>query len=556
VDYSRIRFQGNRYRVDDLERFLIVPERNEAILNEYLTKGNGDKAIGFCVSVRHAERMAELFQSRGILAAAVTSQTPNRDFLISEFRRNQLNVVFTVDLFNEGMDFPNVRVLLFLRPTESKTVFTQQLGRGLRLCTGKERVRILDFIGNYKRANQIRKWLAKAETTSVQGTGATRRKKIEYTYSIGCAVHFDPTVAEILDSQDEREMDITKDDLKEAYFALAETLGRKPTREELNNAGKYKSAAYLSVFGSWINFLREIGEYTEASYHYPQGVHIGHLLSILKTFAGRRSRTHFDDQYIRLRGELGEGRISSYRRQVKYKLLAAMELGILPDDRTFGPDEEVKLELTSLGQDLHTALHPLLDTLDLRFEVGDDGIPSSQMTLGPREYNTKIREFCAANSAAQRIYRKIFLGMPAVQQMLLYFYQITRVRTVERATVYRQFFATPFVKQFCDQEGIEEATQTGAEHRCPFLINVLDSCGFISQTSNEITVEKLLITGATVRAQGDTLEEAQARAERLWNHLKHGAALPDRDAGLLRELFGRDFLTASYYLKDVEYSEI
>ncbi len=156
IDYSRISYQNQKYRVDDLERHLIVPERNEAILKEYLEKGNGDKAIGFCVSVKHADRMTAYFVNRGISAVPIHSGTTNRDKLISDFRENKYQVAFTVDLFNEGVDFPNVRVLLFLRPTESKTVFVQQLGRGLRLCAGKERVRILDFIGNYKRANLIR----------------------------------------------------------------------------------------------------------------------------------------------------------------------------------------------------------------------------------------------------------------------------------------------------------------------------------------------------------------------------------------------------------------
>jgi superfamily II DNA or RNA helicase len=556
VDYSQIRYQGNHYRVDDLERLLIVPERNKAILNEYLTKGHGDKAIGFCVSIKHAERMARFFQENGIAAAAVTSQSPDRDHLISQFRKNQLNILFTVDLFNEGMDFPNVRVLLFLRPTESKTVFIQQLGRGLRMCTGKERVRILDFIGNYKRANQIRKWLAKSDKNTVEGTGATRRKKIEYTYSTGCAVHFDAKVEEILDRQDEREMEVTKDDLKEAYSALAEDLGHKPTRDELNAKGKYKSAQYLNVFGSWVNFLREIGEYTEASYHYPQGVHLGHLLSILKVFGGRRIGTHFDDNYIRLRGGLGDGRIASYRRQVKYKLLAAMELGILPDDRTFGPNEEVNLSLTTLGKELREALKPLLDSLDLKFEIDADGIPSSQMKLDAREYNTRLREFFKSKPAARETFLKVFLLMSAVQQMLLFFYQVARARTVQRSAVYNQFFAAPFVRRFCDQEGIEEATQAGAEHRCPFLINVLDACGFISQTTNEITVERLAIASPTVRADGENVTDAEARATRLWNHLKTGAPLADADIGILRELFGKDFLTPSYYLKDSEYVEL
>jgi superfamily II DNA or RNA helicase len=285
IDYSHIRYQNNRYRVDDLERYLIIPKRNEAILREYLDKGEADKAIGFCVSIKHAQRMAEFFTSNGIPSAAITSESVDRGVKIEAFRRDELNVAFTVDLFNEGVDFPNVRVLMFLRPTESKTIFIQQLGRGLRLCIGKDRVRVLDFIGNYKHANQVRKWLAKSTKETVKVEGKERHKKIEYTYSTGCEVKFQAEVEEILDRQDEAEIEVTKEDLKEAYFQLAEDLGRKPTRPEIDEQGKYKTALYVRLFGSWVKFLQEVGEYTEASYHYPQGVHIGHLLAILNVFA-------------------------------------------------------------------------------------------------------------------------------------------------------------------------------------------------------------------------------------------------------------------------------
>jgi superfamily II DNA or RNA helicase len=557
VDYSKIRFQGNRYRVDDLERLLIVPERHDAILREYVDKGHQDKAIGFCVSIRHAERMAEFFLEHGISAAAVTSETPDRDKKIEAFRRNELTVLFTVDLFNEGMDFPNVRVLLFLRPTESKTVFMQQLGRGLRLCSGKDRVRILDFIGNYKRANQVRKWLSKSQQTVTIGTGADRRKKIEYTYSIGCVVHFDAQVEQILDEQDQREIEITKDDLKEAYFVLAEELGHKPTRDELNEKGKYKIALYMKAFGSWVNFLREIGEYTEASYHYPQGVHLGHLLSILKVFGTSRKRTHFDDKYIRLRGGYGEGRLGAYQRQVKYKLQAAMELGILPDDRSFGPDEEVPLTLTPVGKQLYESLKPLLNSLNLVFPPDEEGVPSSRMELDEKEYNSRIRAFLAKNPKARQTFLKTFLRMPAVVQILLYFYQVAKAQTVKRSTVYADFFKTPFVTQFCDQEGIEPATDEASRHRSPFLINILDACALVSQQNDDITVEKLLLVAPTVKIDpAEKLEEAQQRANRARSALKGAITLTGEDIGLLREAFGKDFLTDKYHLKESEYLDL
>ena len=555
IDYSRIRFQGNRYRVDDLERFLIIPARNEAILREYRERGKCDKAIGFCVSINHAERMAEYFRTNGIPSEAITSATPDRDGKVAAFRRNEIAVAFTVDLFNEGMDFPNVRVLLFLRPTESRTVFMQQLGRGLRLCSGKDRVRVLDFIGNYRRANHVRKWLAKDQREVVSGEGATRRKKIVYTYSNACRVEFDATVEQLLDAQDERELAVTKEDLQEAYFALAEEIGRKPTKEQINGRGRYKIADYLRVFGGWVRFLREIGEYTEASYHYPQGVHLGHLLSILKVFgSGPRRGSHFDDEFIRLRGGLGAGRLGAYQRQVKYKLQAAMELGILPDDRSYGPGEEVPLSLTPVGLELYEALKPLLGRLDLDFPREADGIPSSAMELDAREYNRVIREYLSDKPERRKVVMRAFLKMPAVNQTLLYLYRVAGRREVMRAAVYEEFFRSPFVAQFCDQEGIEEATEEAAKHRCPFLLNVLDAIAIVSQDNASITVRKVLVSAATVRVDAsEKLADAEARAAALWAALNHRGVLADHELGLLREQFGKDFLTDAYHLNGAEY---
>lgn len=555
IDYSQIRFENQRYRVDDLERLLIIPERNEAILREYLGKGSGDKAIGFCVSIKHAERMAEFFNSRGIPAAAIHSRSTTRDQDLEAFRADKIQVAFTVDLFNEGVDFPNVRVLLFLRPTESKTVFLQQLGRGLRLCVGKDRVRILDFIGNYKRANQVRKYLSKGHREVETEENGRVKRKIEYQYSTNCEVNFDAAVEEFLDRQDAAELGVTKDDLKNAYFALAETLGHKPTRAELDAEGEYKSVLYAQLFGSWVSFLREIGEYTEASYHYPQGTHLGHILSILKIFgSGQRQGSHFDDEYIRFRGGLGEGRISTYRRQVKYKLQAAMELGLLPDDRSYPEGEAYPLELTPLGKELYNALRPVLDAHNLDFERDADGIPSTRMQDNEATYNAAIRQRISQNQEARKVIYSVFLNMHAVQQMLAFLYHVIRAPQVRRQQVYEQFFQAPMVKQFCEQEGIEEATPEASKRRCPFLLNILDACGIVEAGREQITVQKLVLLPALVR-QYHREEEEKAR-KRMENIIQawpvSDESLDPEDLSIVRELFGASFLTNQYHLTSLE----
>jgi superfamily II DNA or RNA helicase len=111
------------------------------------------RALGFCVSVPHADFMARVFSERGITAVALSgaSQSASREDALRRLAAGELKVVFSVDLFNEGLDLPAVDTLLFLRPTESPTLFLQQLGRGLRRHEGKSLCTVLDFVGQHRR---------------------------------------------------------------------------------------------------------------------------------------------------------------------------------------------------------------------------------------------------------------------------------------------------------------------------------------------------------------------------------------------------------------------
>jgi len=111
------------------------------------------RALGFCVSVAHARFVADRFNEAGIPAVAICGETPSneRAQALRDLRDGTVNVVFTVDLFNEGVDVPNADTLLLLRPTESATLFLQQLGRGLRRAPDKPLCTVLDFVGNHRR---------------------------------------------------------------------------------------------------------------------------------------------------------------------------------------------------------------------------------------------------------------------------------------------------------------------------------------------------------------------------------------------------------------------
>lgn len=153
VDLSTMRWQRGGYLPAELEeRYTDNDARADLVLRslkDKLTDYRQCRGLAFCVSIRHAEYMAQFFRKSGIPAEALTGQSPreHRRRVQRQLVDREINMIFTVDLYNEGVDIPEVDTILFLRPTESLTVFLQQLGRGLRLHPEKECLTVLDFIG-------------------------------------------------------------------------------------------------------------------------------------------------------------------------------------------------------------------------------------------------------------------------------------------------------------------------------------------------------------------------------------------------------------------------
>lgn len=157
VDFSGLAWPRGGYRIGDLDRVIGTNERRAGWvlrqLEDHVANLNIIRALGFCVSKKHAIFMADYFKTKGIAAEALTADSSD-DVRQSVRRRlisGELKVVFTVDLFNEGVDIPEIDTVLFLRPTESLTVYLQQLGRGLRLHEGKTHLTVLDFIAPQNR---------------------------------------------------------------------------------------------------------------------------------------------------------------------------------------------------------------------------------------------------------------------------------------------------------------------------------------------------------------------------------------------------------------------
>lgn len=551
IDYSKIKHNGIRYNVQDLDRKLIIPERNKQILKEYQEKGKGNKAIGFCCSIKHAESMAKYFTKNGIPSVSITSESDTRKEDIEKFRENNYSVAFTVDLFNEGVDFPNVRVLLFLRPTESKTIFIQQLGRGLRLSSGKENVVILDFISNYRKANNIRKLLSK-KSTERKNYQTGRIEKIEYEYTPKCNIYFDAEVEQILDRQDTIERKITKEDLIDAYYTLAEQLKHKPSQSDINSQGEFKMAKYLNVFGSWVKFLREIGEYTEASYQFPQGTHLGHVLYIIKTIdGGNIENSHLADKYVRIRGNLSqEKRLGGFQRQTKYKLQAVMEMGLIVDDRTIGNEQAFKLQLTPKGVRFLSTLRPIFNNLNLDFKTKDNDVPSWEMLESEDRFNEAIRNQVNKSKLTFKTVVKIFFNMKAVELMHRYLFGVENKVIISKSDIYKAFFNAPFVKQFCDRNGIEAATEEGAKHRCPFLLNILEAVGVLEKRSSEIELKQFIASKHTITIdEKETEQEIKDRLNKILG--KKYPEINKDNISVLREKYGEYFLSDKYIVNNI-----
>lgn len=192
IDLTNVKWEKGKYIATELTALYTKNDIRVGEIITNLTKYINDisdiRAIGFCVTIEHAVFMAEKFNLAGLKASYLTADnTKERDQIRAKFKKKEFNYLFVVDIFNEGVDIPEIDTVLFLRPTESLTVFLQQLGRGLRLAEGKDCLTVLDFVGNsrpeYDFESKFRALIGKT-TTSVQ-------KEIEDDFPhlpLGCSI--------------------------------------------------------------------------------------------------------------------------------------------------------------------------------------------------------------------------------------------------------------------------------------------------------------------------------------------------------------------------------
>lgn len=150
IDLRDVRINGFRYNSLDLGSKIQMPGRNQLIVDTYREYVKDRPTVVFCMSVKHAQELAELFQAQGIDAHSVSGRTnpAERRRILEQYESGKIPVLCACDLLNEGWDSPHTQVLFMARPTMSKTIYMQQLGRGMRKCEGKDFLMVFDFVDN------------------------------------------------------------------------------------------------------------------------------------------------------------------------------------------------------------------------------------------------------------------------------------------------------------------------------------------------------------------------------------------------------------------------
>lgn len=258
VDYTKITWRGRKFDEEDLTNNLNTLERAQYVFEKWATLKQ-TRTLAFCASIKHCDFMTVFFSNQGIKAVSVHSKSPvKRDEALKKLSTNEIDILFSVDLFNEGVDLPVVDTIMMLRPTESKIIFIQQFGRGLRKAKGKESVRVIDFIGNHKT------FLEKpAALFDFELTASSMKEFIEKYNSqtldlpAGCRVLYDPETIDFFDEYSRKRQDFVS--LYKEYKSGNEA---RPTATQFYQFIDKLSNVRLG-YGSWLGFVDKMGDFSE-----------------------------------------------------------------------------------------------------------------------------------------------------------------------------------------------------------------------------------------------------------------------------------------------------
>jgi superfamily II DNA or RNA helicase/HKD family nuclease len=267
VDYDAIPWRSGKFDPTALEHALMVQNRVDAVLQHCQERGfDGPRraTIGFCAGVRHAHFMAGEFKARGLDAEAITGSVgiQEREALYARFQDplDTLEWLFVADVLNEGVDIPAINSIIFLRPTESATIFIQQLGRGLRLSPGCEVLTAIDLVGHHRAA-----WLTvEALGDRDAPIGPSTILALDLTPPRSCEIILDTKTLEILEKI--RQRAIPKKQLcLDAYRQIQDEAGvaRPYPADLLNIESAPNMAEFRAAFKSWVDVRRAADDANE-----------------------------------------------------------------------------------------------------------------------------------------------------------------------------------------------------------------------------------------------------------------------------------------------------
>ena len=264
VDYTNIPWRSRRFDEEELTTAVATVSRAENSLDQ-LNRRGGKRTLAFCVSQRHADFMATFFKSKGKRAVAVHSgdDSAPRTLSLEQLQAGELDIVCAVDMFNEGVDLPDLDTVMMLRPTESKILWLQQFGRGLRKSTPDKRLHVIDYIGNH------RTFLLKPQTLFNLQAGDQNIQSLLERYQAGtaeippgCSVTYDLAAIDILKSL-LRVGRPPSEALRTYVQDFIDLHGVRPTALEAYRDG-YTPRSVRQNFGSWFAFLKSVGALSEA----------------------------------------------------------------------------------------------------------------------------------------------------------------------------------------------------------------------------------------------------------------------------------------------------
>lgn len=270
TDYTGIHIVKGKYDEKELTEIYKNNNRRYDLIYKYYNKYPSKQALGFCCSRQHAEDMAREFSKRGIPSVAVYSNSDgefseDREVAINKLKNQEIKVIFSVDMFNEGLDIASLDMVMFLRPTESPVVFLQQLGRGLRTYKNKSYLNVLDFIGNYEKAG-------KSTFLLCGGKSFSQKKVYDYQnmeYPDDCIVDFDMRLIDLFKEMDKKSLSV-KERINKEFYRIKELLeGKVPTRMELFTYMETEIYDYCmkhskdNPFRKYLEFLNDLNELSE-----------------------------------------------------------------------------------------------------------------------------------------------------------------------------------------------------------------------------------------------------------------------------------------------------